>query len=269
MFRHDEDFADIILRATGAAPLALGLVPTGWTNVVFQSAMPDGDFFFRFPRDPFWAEMMLKDFAFCNYIRGKVSCATPDMRLFYDGGRPFSMHRKIEGRSLQSVFPELSETQAERAAAGIARFISELSALDPAGLPKGCGMLLSEFLARLAATHFDRLDMKHYERLLASEKSPNVVHGDLNPGNIIIGDSGDVAGVIDFCFSGIGGKMADVSRVVGRSSATFGRTVLDALGIPTDEEEISSLVDTWTYIEMEYIGFMKRNHPEIALPDGV
>ncbi|MDR1476906.1 MAG: aminoglycoside phosphotransferase family protein [Rickettsiales bacterium] len=269
MFRHDEDFADIILRATGERPLSLELIPTGWTNVVFQAGMPDGDFFFRFPRDPFWDEMMLKDFAFCGYIRGKVSCATPDMRLLYDGGRPFSMHRKIEGRSLQGAFPTLGESEAKRAARGMAEFIAEIQKLDPAGLPKDCGMRLSEFFRRLTATHFDRLDTRHYERLLAYEKSPCVVHGDLNPSNVIIDDSGNVAGVIDFCFAGIGGKTADVARIVGRSPPAFGEMFLSALGIRKNGGEIRDMIDTWNYVEMEYIGFIKGNHPEIALPDGV
>ncbi|MDR1009141.1 MAG: aminoglycoside phosphotransferase family protein [Rickettsiales bacterium] len=273
MFRHTEDFNAVIERATGHAPLRLDLIPTGWTNIVFEAEMPDECCFFRFPRDDFWAWVIEKDFNFVEYIRPRVSFTVPGMRLFRDDGRAFSMHRKIEGRSLQSALPTLDAAAAIRAAEGIADVLIELAALDPSACRGGCDERLSEFLKKLAATHFDRLDERYYERLLNSEtRSLGIVHGDLNPGNIIVGDKGEVRGVIDFGFAGIGNRMSDVSRIVGRSPAAFGTVFLGALGrryFEVDSAEVDGLVETWNYVEREYIGFMKRHHPEITLPPGV
>ena len=271
IFSHTEDFAGIIERATGRAPRSLEVIPTGWTNIVILAEMPDGQYFFRFPRDPFWAEMMPKDHAFVRYIRPRTSFEVPDMKLLRDEGRAFSMHRKIEGRSLQSAFADLDEGGMRRAADGVARFVAEMLALPPDECPEECNMKSSLFLKRLAETHFDRCEEVHHKRLVDAERaSPHVVHGDLNPGNIIVDDKGSVVGIIDFCFAGIGGEMMDISRVVGRSPEAFRAPFMDALsnqGVRLDMDEVSGLVDTWAYVEAGYIGFMRANHPEIVLPE--
>ena len=63
---------------------------TGWTNIVIEVVTNDGAYFFRFPRNPFWSKMIVKDAAVCNFVDGKTSYYTPQMKLCYDDKkRPF------------------------------------------------------------------------------------------------------------------------------------------------------------------------------------
>ena len=57
---------------------------TGWTNIVIEVTTDDGAYFFRFPRNPFWSKMIVKDAAVCNFVDGKTSFYTPQMALHYD-----------------------------------------------------------------------------------------------------------------------------------------------------------------------------------------
>ena len=55
---------------------------TGWTNIVIEVTTDKGAFFFRFPRNPFWSKMIVKDAAVCNFVDGKTSYYTPKMKLY-------------------------------------------------------------------------------------------------------------------------------------------------------------------------------------------
>ena len=57
---------------------------TGWTNIVIEVTTNKGSYFFRFPRNPFWSKMIVKDAAVCNFVDGKTSFYTPQMTLHYD-----------------------------------------------------------------------------------------------------------------------------------------------------------------------------------------
>ena len=68
---------------------------TGWTNIVIEVTTESDSYFFRFPRNPFWSKMIIKDAAVCNFVDGKTSFYTPQMKLCYDKKkRPFSVHKK-------------------------------------------------------------------------------------------------------------------------------------------------------------------------------
>ena len=41
---------------------------TGWTNIVIEVTTNEGSYFFRFPRNPFWSRMIVKDAAVCNFV---------------------------------------------------------------------------------------------------------------------------------------------------------------------------------------------------------
>jgi aminoglycoside phosphotransferase (APT) family kinase protein len=272
MFAHTENFAGIIRNATGAAPAEIAVEPTGWTNIVILAKMPDGDFFFRFPRDSFWDFAIEKDHAFCKYINGRTSFATPDMELLHDNGRPFSRHRKILGRTLTSAVMA-GDCDMRRFADGVARFLSEMAALNMYDMPDGCKMPASEFFLRLAENHFDAPDMLHYEKLLKYEQEGIIAsNNDMNPGNILLDDDGNVAGILDFAFSGLGGRAIDLSRIIGRMPKSFADPMAAAaerFGLDANPAAIADLIETWNYVETSYIAFMKKNHPEIQLPPGV
>ena len=104
---------------------------TGWTNIVIEVTTDKGAYFFRFPRNPFWSKMIVKDAAVCNFVDGKTSYYTPQMKLCYDAkGRPFSVHEKIEGYTLGDRIYHLSHTAITGVAYDVAKFIKELSKID-------------------------------------------------------------------------------------------------------------------------------------------
>jgi len=104
---------------------------TGWTNIVIEVKTDKHAYFFRFPRNPFWAKMIVKDAAVCNFVDGKTSYYTPQMKLHYDDKkRPFSVHEKIEGYTLGDRIYNLSHTALAGVAYDAAKFIKELSGID-------------------------------------------------------------------------------------------------------------------------------------------
>ena len=93
-FSIDEDFNKIINTVLSDKNIvSINPISTGWTNIVFEVATNEGNFFFRFPRDDFWIRTIVKDYEFSKYIYGKTDFNTVKLELFYDNGRPFSMHK--------------------------------------------------------------------------------------------------------------------------------------------------------------------------------
>ena len=110
---------------------------TGWTNIVIEVTTDKGAYFFRFPRNPFWSKMIVKDAAVCNFVDGKTSFYTPQMTLHYDEKkRPYSVHEKIEGYTLGDRIYHLSHMALTGAAYDVAKFIKELSSIDLSKEPK-------------------------------------------------------------------------------------------------------------------------------------
>jgi aminoglycoside phosphotransferase len=155
----------------------------------------------------------------------------------------------------------------------ISKFIRELGEIDPSQLPDEGRMNLSDFLGELAETHFDDRSLGHYGYLKSGEDTSKLIHGDLNPGNIILNENDEVTGVIDFCFAGFGSQYLDVSRIVGRSKREFKDIMVksyeDVSGAEANIGIIDRLVAVWNDIEIGYIGYIKKNHPEIQIPDSV
>ena len=73
------------------------VIQSGWTNITMDVHAQTFDYIFRFPRNLFFAKMMVKDCIFCQFLRKKVSLNIPDMQLKMHNHRPFSMHKKIKG----------------------------------------------------------------------------------------------------------------------------------------------------------------------------
>ena len=83
------DPLDQIIKATMPEKQVLKTehILTGWTNIVIEVTTNQGAYFFRFPRNPFWSKMIVKDAAVCNFVEGKTSYYTPQMELHYDKHR--------------------------------------------------------------------------------------------------------------------------------------------------------------------------------------
>ena len=245
-------------------------IKTGWTNFVICASDGKESYFFRFPRNTFFAKMMLKDNAFCTFVKDKVTFQFPDLKIYYDQGRPFSMHKKIQGWSLTERFKFLSRQAITNLAYDIAKFIQELNKIDPQSLPNSCNMYVSKFLDELSYVDTNSYDFSQHDVLREVENQVQVVHGDLNPGNIILDKNDRVVGFIDFAFSGISNNYVDLSRIVGRSHPEFERPMIEAfeniMKTKVDIPRVHNMVHMWDYVEQQYILYIKENHPEIQLP---
>ena len=236
---------------------------TGWTNIVIEVTTDEGSYFFRFPRNPFWSKMIVKDAAGCNFVDGKTSFYTPQMKLCYDSlNRPFSVHQKIEGYTLGDRIYHLSHTALTGAAYDVAKFIKELSGIDLRGAPKEVKFPLSEFLHELDYEHYDKhIDEDH--KYIKKTELKNLVHGDLNLGNILLDKNDKVIGVIDFCFAGTGNPNMDVARIVSRPQPEeFEKVFLSQFN---DTKEIARMKEAWQHIDNGYAEHIRTHFPEINL----
>lgn len=238
---------------------------TGWTNIVIEATTDKGNYFFRFPRNPFWSKMIVKDATVCNFVEGKTSFYTPQMELHYDEkGRPFSVHKKIEGYTLNDRIYHLSHTTLTAAAYDVAKFIKELSNIDLKNAPEKVKYPLSDFLYELDHEHYDKHIDKDHAYIKKTEKD-NLVHGDLNLGNILLDENDKVIGVIDFCFAGTGNPNMDVSRILSRPvPEEFEKTLLAQFD---NEQEVRNMQKAWKDIDNGYANHIRTHFPEITLPE--
>jgi aminoglycoside phosphotransferase (APT) family kinase protein len=223
---------------------------TGWTNIVIEVTTNDGAYFFRFPRNPFWSKMIVKDATVCNFVDGKTSFYTPQMELHYDDKkRPYSVHKKIEGYTLGDRIYHLSHTAITGVAYDAAKFIKELSGIDLRGAPKEVKYPLSDFLHELDYEHYDKhIDADH--NYIKKTEGHSLVHGDLNLGNILLDENNKMIGVIDFAFAGTGNPNMDVARMVSRPTPDeFEKAFLNYFD---DTKEIERMKKAWKHIDNGY-----------------
>jgi len=236
---------------------------TGWTNIVIEVTTNSGSYFFRFPRNPFWSRMIVKDAAVCNFVEGKTSFYTPSMTLCRDSlGRPFSVHQKIEGYTLGDRIYHLSHTALTSTAYDIAKFIKELSGLDLRTAPDKVKYPLSKFLKELDYEHYkSHIDSDH--DFIKSTEQQKLVHGDLNLGNILLDQNDRVIGVIDFCFAGTGNPNMDVARIISRPAPSEFTTAF--LSQFNNQSEILKMKEAWQNIDNGYAEHIRSHFPEINL----
>ena len=260
-----KDNLDKIIAETFPDKKILGSrhILTGWTNIVIEVKTDSGSYFFRFPRNPFWSKMIVKDAAVCNFVDGKTSFYTPQMKLYYDSKkRPFSVHKKIEGYTLGDRIYHLSHTALTGAAYDIAKFIKELSGVDLREAPTKVKYPLSKFLKELDDKHYEKhLETDH--EFISKTEMENLVHGDLNLGNILLDENDKVIGVIDFCFAGTGNPNLDVARIVSRPAPEEVTRVF--LSQFENAEEILRMKEAWQNIDNGYAEHIRLHFPEINL----
>ena len=227
-FELDEDFNKIILKNLEDVE-KIRLIPTGWTNIVFEVTTENNkSYFFRFPRDEFWARTIVKDYQFAKYIHNKTDFDTVELQLLYDKGRPFSMHRKIEGTPLAERMNELNESEIENISSEIAKFMFQLHSIkyekDKIFTINNIGVNLTEFLDELLKKHVSKDDMAFWNfRDEDKNHLSCLVHGDLNSSNVLLNNDNHVTAIIDFGFGGFGNKYDDISRIIGRCPNNFKR----------------------------------------------
>lgn len=250
-------------------------IQTGWTNITMDVKGELQNYIFRFPRNLFFARMMVKDCTFCNFLKGKNSLPIPDMQLQTNKNRPFSVHKKIKGNSLTSQLDKLTPSEQVGIIEDLSQFLMELHALPAASMPSEIKESLGNFLAGLATVHNGNYDFTKHNTLLLMEKQteiPVIVHGDFHPGNVLV-DNGHVSGIIDFSFASVSDKHSDLGRFMGRSNPTLGWALIESYQAKTrtssDPKKIQDVVDVFKYVEYKYVEYMQSNHPEIKIPDSV
>lgn len=211
-FSLDEDFERIIRRELGGKEISeIKQITTGWTNIVYEVKSNNGDYYFRFPRDDFWIRTIVKDCQFAQYIKGKTDFNTVDLKLRYDNGRPFSMHKKIEGTTFANKMNDMSREEVQTVSKDIAKFMYQLHNIKyDAGeifSINNIGVDLVDFLDELLNIHVDPKDKVFWKYDNFKNKENNcLVHGDLNSSNIILDENNHISAIIDFGFGGFGNK---------------------------------------------------------------
>ena len=251
------------------------VIQSGWTNITMDVKAKAFDYIFRFPRNLFFAKMMVKDCIFCQFLHGKVSLNIPNMQLKMNKNRPFSMHQKIKGTSLLSQMDNLSFSQQSNIVRELSIFLKELHALPIDTMPKDIKETLGEFLDCLASVHEGDYDFAYHDVLRKMENQSHnlrIVHGDFHPGNILI-DEGRVSGIIDFSFASISDVHADLGRFMGRSNQFWGNALVHAYQEITetscDLKKVYDVANVFHYVEYKYVQYMQSYHPEINIPQSV
>ena len=268
-FVPNDDFANMIQDAIPSGEVKkLNLISTGWTNIVYEAETTEGDdYFFRFPRDDFWIRTIVKDCEFAKYINGKTTYTTSDLKLKNNENRFFSMHKKIKGIALTEKMDKLNNSEIENLSYEIADFMNQLHTLkfnkEEIFSCNNIGLNLVDFLNELIELHLDDESKKFWKYNDFKRKDNNcLVHGDFNPGNIIIDENNHISAVIDFGFGGFGNKYFDIARIIGRLPKEYKEPIIRNYENISKEKLDYNLLDNeikiWSDIDNGYISYMKK-----------
>ena len=128
-FTTRDNFIKIITERIGKVE-SLKQISTGWTNFVYKANNGEKNFVFRFPRNDFFSDVLDKEVAFSQFLKGKLSIKTADLKLEFDHNRPFTMHEELPGRDLTEAYPTLRLAEKFKIADQISNFIYELQQID-------------------------------------------------------------------------------------------------------------------------------------------
>lgn len=265
-FNLNDNFEEIIKNALKDKQiLNLKQIPTGWTNIVYEVETNEGNFFFRFPRDEFWSRTIVKDYEFSKYIYQKTDFNTVKLELFYDNGRPFSVHKKIPGTPLAENMNSLSSSEIKDVSCDIAKFMYQLHCLNynknNIFTITNIGLELPKFLDELLNVHVSKDDMNFWNPSSLSSNEDCLVHGDLNSSNILLDENNHVTAIIDFGFGGFGNKYNDIGRIIGRCPSSFKDEIIKSYEAYSNEKLdntfLDNNIDIWTNIDNSYINYMR------------
>ena len=267
-FSLDEDYTNIIKNSLPKMKIInINPISTGWTNIVFEVSTDCGNYFFRFPRDNFWIRTIVKDYEFSKFINGKTDFNTVQLNLLYDNGRPYSIHKKIEGTVLADKMNDLSSEEIKVISSEISKFMYQLHNVsfkeDEIFDIDNIGLNLTDFLDELLNLHVSQEDKVFWKYDEFKQKEHNtLVHGDLNSSNILLDENNHVTAIIDFGFGGFGNPYFDIARIIGRCPDTFKNEIIKSyesisnkqLDYPVLNDEIK----IWENIDNSYINYMRR-----------
>lgn len=267
-FELNEDYEGIITNTLKNKKVKnFKQISTGWTNIVYEVLTNDGSFFFRFPRDEFWSRTMVKDCALAQYIYGKTDFNTVKPTLYYDKGRPYSVHIKIEGTVLADKMNELTQDEINNISSDIAKFMYQLHNVDikenKIDEQHESHLKLVDFLNELLVLHVSEEDRAFWNFKEFSKKENDcLVHGDLNSSNVLLDENNNVIAFIDFGFAGYGNKYFDISRIIGRCPEQFKDSIVKNYekysSEKLDEKMLNNEIEIWAKIDNGYINYMRK-----------
>ena len=265
-FELEDDFNKIISNTLQDRKInKMELIPTGWTNIVYEVETDEGEYFFRFPRDEFWSRTIVKDFEFAKYIYNKTDFNTVQLQLFYDNGRPYSMHKKIPGIPLAEKMNNLSNEEVKEISKDIAKFMYQLHnseySKNEIFNTNNIGLELTDFLDELLSVHVSDENRKFWNILQMKQESQCLVHGDLNSSNVLLDENNKVTAIIDFGFGGYGNKYDDIARIIGRCPNNFKNEIIKNYetydNSKLDSKVLNNSIQIWTNIDNAYIDYME------------
>ena len=126
---------------------------------------------------------------------------------------------------------------------------------------RNIGLKLPDFLDELLNLHLSEDDIKFWKESKIDDSCNNLVHGDLNPSNVLLDDNNNVAAIIDFGFGGFGDKYDDISRIIGRCPERFKNCIVKSYEsyskAPVNMEILDDKIDKWNNIDKGYINYMR------------
>ena len=267
-FVENEDFKEMIETSLPNCEIKnLKFISTGWTNIVYEAETNNGNYFFRFPRDDFWIRTIVKDYEFSSYINGKTTYNTSKLKLEQNNNRAFSIHRKINGTALSDKMEKLDKNEINEISYEIVDFMYQLHNLEYDKKEifncNNIGLNLVDFLDELIELHLDSDNKIFWNYKDFIKKDCNcLVHGDFNPGNIILDDNNHIAAIIDFGFGGFGNKYFDISRIIGRLPKEYKEPIIKNYekisGEKLDYDVLDTEIKIWNDIDNGYIKYMKK-----------
>lgn len=267
-FELNEDYEKIIKNTLKDKKInGFNQISTGWTNIVYEVSTNEGNFFFRYPRDEFWARTIVKDCLLAGYIYGKTDFNTAKPSLHYDKSRPFSVHKKIEGTVLAEKMEHLTQDEVNIVSEEIAKFMYQLHQVDlnknELEKQKESHLKLIDFLDELLVLHTSEEDRKFWNIKDFSKKEHDcLVHGDLNSSNVLLDENNHVTAFIDFGFAGYGNKYFDIARIIGRCPKQFKDGIAKSYekysNDKLDENILNNEIEIWNNIDNAYINYMRK-----------
>ena len=267
-FTVDDDFESIIHQHFKIFD-DISQEKNGWTNFVYKVKVNGDTYYFRFPRNDFFSDAIKKEYSMSCFIKNKISFKTPDLQLFFDNNRPYSMHKEIEGESLSKCYNDLTMKEKQILADDVCIMLKDFESIDLSRYLDYNFEPVSNFLDNLSYVSGNGYDINVHSDLKLLEKEHCVfTHGDFNPGNLILKNHKLIA-VIDFAFAGISNEFVDISRIVGRCPTEFKPIFISAykkLVREINNEKLNNIENLWNYVDNHYIEYIKKNHPSIILP---
>lgn len=220
---------------------ALRPIGDGWTCATYEV---DGRWIVQFPRTEYAKETLRKQCSLLPRLSGRLPVAIPIPVPSVNPAVSAMLYRKIEGKpfpdSPAGAWPEqlgalVRDLQGiEPHELGIAdRTGDDVRREQSAELEK-----MSEHVVPLLGTKERKELQRIFSKYLRGEQAwsfrPAIVHNDLGPPHILVGESGDLAGVIDWEELSAGDPVVDFAWMLGEHPKT-GRRMLDSFGGETDE----------------------------------